>query len=226
MLSYAIGFTLLISACSAPPPAGKIILTKTEYNPGEEIKLNFTAEGTFGEKPWIGIIPSSVTHGNEEENDANDLAYQYFDGLAEGEMVFSAPEEPGSYDFRMNSADGAGVEVTSVTFKVIAPPPPPKSEALLLLNKTEFEAGEEIVVSFSAPEEFEDNAWIGIIPSDTPHGSEATNDGVDLAYQYLKKRTNGELKFTAPSEPGSYDIRMHDKDNDGNEVASKSFVVK
>ena len=39
MLSYAIGFTLLISACSAPPPAGKIILTKTEYNPGEEIKL-------------------------------------------------------------------------------------------------------------------------------------------------------------------------------------------
>jgi len=140
-------------------------------------------------------------------------------------MVFNAPEEPGSYDFRMNSADGKGIEITSVTFQVVAPP---KVEVavMLLLNKTEFTPGEEIIVSFSAPAEFADKAWIGIIPSDTPHGSEATNDGVDLAYEYLKKRTTGEIKFTVPEQAGSYDIRMNDSNTDGKEVASKPFVVK
>lgn len=216
---------IFLQACSSPPPTGKIILEKSSYAPGEEIKINFVTEGTFGEKPWIGIIESSVLHGDEELNDANDLTYQHFDGLTEGEMVFTAPEKPGTYDFRMNSADEAGAEVTSVSFTVVVPPPI-EVEAILLLNKTEFEPEEEIVVSFSAPESFEENAWIGIIPSDAPHGSEATNDGVDLAYEYLKKRTKGEIKFLAPEKPGIYDIRMHDSDNDGKEVASKSFVVK
>ena len=43
----------------------------------------------------------------------------------------------------------------------VAPPPPPPSTGMLLLNKTEFEAGEEIVVSFTASAEFEENAWVG-----------------------------------------------------------------
>jgi hypothetical protein len=226
LMFMALGILIAIQSCTPPPPTGKIVLQKTQFEPGEEIKINFTAEGNFGESPWIGIIPSEVKHGSEEENDANDLTYQYFTNMTEGEMTFNAPQEPGSYDFRMNSADGDGIEITSVTFTVVAPPPPPEGTALLLLNKTEFTAGEEIVVSYSAPESYEERAWIGIIPSDTPHGSEATNDGVDLAYEYLKKRTNGEIKFTAPSEPGAYDIRMHDSDSDGKEVASKSFVVK
>ncbi len=225
MLFLFAGLMIFVQSCTPPPPTGKIVLPKTEFKPGEEIKINFTTEGTFGEKPWIGIVESSVLHGDEVLNDANDLAYQYFDGKTEGEMVFIAPEKPRTYDLRMNSADKEGVEVTSVTFTVVAPPPPP-STGQLLLNKTEFEAGEEIVVSFNASAEFKENAWIGIIPSDAPHGSEAENDKVDLAYQYLKNQTEGELKFTAPTEPGSYDMRMHDTDSNGKEFTSQTFVVK
>jgi len=75
MLSLVFGIVFLFFACSPTPPTGKIMLDKTQFEPGEEIKINFTAEGTLGKNPWIGIIPSSVAHGDEAENDANDLTY-------------------------------------------------------------------------------------------------------------------------------------------------------
>jgi hypothetical protein len=33
------------------------------------------------------------------------------------------------------------------------------------------------------------------------------------------------MVFTAPSEPGEYDLRMHDTDSNGKEIASVSFKV-
>ncbi|WP_459925856.1 hypothetical protein, partial [Desulfatiferula olefinivorans] len=93
------------------------------------------------------------------------------------------------------------------------------------LDKYLYSPGEAITVSFNAPNNFADNAWIGIIPSHIQHGSEAVNDSHDLAYQHLKKRTSGTLTFKAPSTEGSYDFRMHDTDSNGREVASVSFTV-
>ncbi len=97
-----IGVLLLLSACGQAQPTRGIVLSQTQFKTGEKIKINFTAEGTFVEKPWIGIIPSDVAHGSEAENDAHDLTCQYFDGVTKGEMVFNAPAEPEIYDFRMN----------------------------------------------------------------------------------------------------------------------------
>jgi len=85
--------------------------------------------------------------------------------------------------------------------------------------------GSTLQVSFNAPSSYSENAWIGIVPSNIEHGSEAVNDKHDLTYQYLKKRTSGSLSFTAPAQEGNYDFRMHDTDNNGREVASVSFVV-
>ena len=58
------------------------------------------------------------------------------------------------------------------------------------------------------------NAWIGIVPSDIEHGLEAINDKHDLSYVYLNGNNNSTLNMVAPTEPGSYDLRM-------NESASK-----
>ena len=96
----------------------------------------------------------------------------------------------------------------------------------LSIDKKSVKAGETINVSFKASKDWADNAWVGIIPSNIAHGSEAENDKHDVTYQYLKKRTSGTLVFKAPSKAGSYDFRMHDTDGGGKEVASVSFTVK
>jgi uncharacterized protein YoxC len=101
-----------------------------------------------------------------------------------------------------------------------------KSSPQILLNKTTFAPTEEIQVSFVALSTFASNAWVGIIPSDIPHGSEAVNDQHDLSYQYLNGRTSGTLVFKAPTPNGSYDLRMHDTDSNGQEVYSVSFEVR
>lgn len=95
----------------------------------------------------------------------------------------------------------------------------------LSIERGQYAPGEAIVVSFTAPASYANDAWIGIIPSAIPHGSEAENDRHDLTYQYLQKRTGGSLSFNAPTQPGDYDFRMHDTDSNGREVASVSFRV-
>jgi len=98
--------------------------------------------------------------------------------------------------------------------------------AELRLARTQFALGESIRVSFTASPDYPANAWVGIIPSTVQHGSEAVNDQNDITYQYLNKRTSGELIFKAPAQPGSYDSRMNDRDDNGKEVASVSFRVE
>ena len=148
------------------------------------------------------------------------MTYQYLNKRTSGELTFAAPTQPGSYDFRMNDRDDNGTEVASVTFRV------GRKQPTLRLEKNTFAPGETIRVSFTASPDFAANAWVGIIPSAVPHGSEAVNDQNDLTYQYLNKRTAGELTFAAPIQPGSYDFRMNDRDDNGKEVASVSFRVE
>jgi uncharacterized protein YjbI with pentapeptide repeats len=97
------------------------------------------------------------------------------------------------------------------------------SNVQIQLNKTTFAPGEEIRVSFVALPTKTNNAWIGIIPSQIPHGNESVNDQHDLSYQWLRGGTSGELVFTAPTQIGSYDFRMNDY---GKEIVSTSFRVQ
>jgi hypothetical protein len=82
------------------------------------------------------------------------------------------------------------------------------------------------VVHFTAPDTFAAGAWMGIIPSEVPHGSAMTNDEHDLDYAYLNNQVSGVLIFAAPTDPGSYDFRLNDsEDASGEEVASVTFQV-
>ncbi len=96
----------------------------------------------------------------------------------------------------------------------------------LKLDKKVYKPGERIAVEFKALKDYADNAWIGIIPSNVPHGDESENDRYDLTYQYIRKMTSGTMIFRAPLKVGFYDIRMHDTDNRGKEVASVTFEVR
>jgi len=202
---------------------GTLHLEKTTYKAGEQIRVRFTASDRFLEGAWVGIIPSHIPHGNESENDKNDLSYEYLRGRRSGTLTFRAPDKPGSYDLRMHDTDQDGREVASVTFTVTEVG---ADKPTIQLGKARFRPGEKMQVYFTAPLSFPENAWVGIIPSSVPHGSEARNDKNDLAYEYLGGLTSGTLSFTAPSAPGSYDLRMHDTDREGKEVASVTFQVE
>lgn len=95
----------------------------------------------------------------------------------------------------------------------------------LTLSKQSFVRGEQIQVSYRAPAGLDRSAWIGIIPSNIPHGDEAVNDAHDVTYQYLEGRTSGTFVFTAPSA-GYWDLRMHTTDSNGAEIASVSFTTR
>ncbi len=198
---------------------GQLTLDKTTYRPGEPIRVTFKAQDTYQNHAWVGLIPSDVPHGSSAENDAHDIAYQYLSGQVEGTMEFRAPNETGAYDFRMFDAAGEGKETASVSLTVSGE----MAKGTLKLDKSRYRPGEKIVVTFTASPDYQDNAWIGLIPSSVEHGSESTNDENDVAYQYLRGQTAGTFTFQAPDEPGAYDFRMN---NAGREVGSVSFTVQ
>lgn len=197
-------------------------LEKTSFSPGERIVVHFRAPASFPTSAWIGMIPSNIPHGSEVTNDQHDIEYKYLKGMTSGTLYFTAPRKAGRYDFRMHDRDNGGTEVGSMSFDVVVPS---GGGASLSLNKRSYYVGEQIMVSFTAPATFPRNAWIGIIPSGIPHGSETTNDQHDIAYKYIEGMTSGTFYFTAPNSPGSYDIRMNDNNSGGNEVTSVTFTV-
>ncbi len=97
--------------------------------------------------------------------------------------------------------------------------------ASLALTRTEYEPWWEIVVTLRAPPGLPNDAWVGIVPSDVPHGDEATNDQHDVGYAYVSGITEGTLRLTAPATPGDYDLRLNEGDDGGRELASVSFRV-
>lgn len=105
--------------------------------------------------------------------------------------------------------------------------PAAKGPTALQLDKTDYAPGETITVSFSVdPQSVSDpHAWVGLLPADVPHGSALENDKFDLAYQYLDGKTTGTMTFQAPEDPGSYDLRLHDAEGQGRELASAAFKV-
>lgn len=103
----------------------------------------------------------------------------------------------------------------------------PKPANTLTLSKTTFMTGEDIVVTY-ATDTLAKDAWIGVIPSATPHGTEEGNDAADIDYKYMSGATSGTMTFKAPKMAGSFDLRLSESDSTagGKELASVSFTVK
>lgn len=92
------------------------------------------------------------------------------------------------------------------------------------LDKETYTVEEMIVVSLQINTPLASDAWVGIVPSDTPHGLESDADAVDLAYAYVE--SNEEITLYAPYEPGQYDVRLFNTDSsDGVELASVTITV-
>ncbi len=197
-------------------------LGRTTLAPDETFEVVFRAPAGLPDTAWVGVVPSEVPHGSSAVNDEHDVDYQYLGGDAAGTLEFRAPARTGSWDLRMHDTVDEGVEIASVTFEVRHPD---ASGASLRLDRTTVAAGDLLRVRFTAPATFSDTAWVGIVPSTVPHGDEERNDRENLGWDFLHQETSGTLELHAPTEPGAYDLRMHDADAGGREVASASFTV-
>lgn len=95
----------------------------------------------------------------------------------------------------------------------------------LTLDKAQYTSADPITVTVTA-DGIDENctAWVGIVPSDVPHGSEDENDKFDIDYYYLASLENGVANFSVTLSAGNYDIRVFDSDDAGIELGYISFV--
>lgn len=210
--------TMTVAATPASGGGEVWIQDPKVFASGTKFTVRFEAAQTFHDNAWLGVVPSDVPHGSELVNDQHNLGYRYIRGRTAGEDVLTAPSQPGDYDVRLHDSDNNGREVASAAFTVET------ATGKVWLDKNEFTSAENMEVHFSAPV-LGDKAWVGIIPSDIPHGSESENDRHDVSYKYVHGDPNGTVALTTPSAVGSYDVRLHDTDNNGSEIASVTFNV-
>jgi len=93
------------------------------------------------------------------------------------------------------------------------------------LNSSSYRAGDTISIDFSVTGQLKNDAWIGLIPSNVPAGSEAENDRYDKTYKYLKGMKAGQIQLVIPrnTASGSYVIRIFTSDNSGRQVAESTY---
>lgn len=223
--SPSVSITPLSAETSTATPLAEsgspqIKLDKESYFPGEQMKVTITATG-LKEGAWAGVVPSSIPHGEEAVNDEHDLNFIYVDS---GKDILVAPKEVGDFDVRLNSSDTDGVELASLSFKVVQDTTPITEPRILWTSSAPIYGGSELDVAFEVPLDFPSDAWIGLLKSEIEHGSEATGDEHDLSYAYLENVNRGKVRLLVPNEPGKYDLRMYDTDN-GQEVHHVSFEV-
>lgn len=103
---------------------------------------------------------------------------------------------------------------------------PTTLDGSITLDKLAYTAGEPIVASIVINTPLADDAWLGIVPSDTPHGREVDSDAADISYVYISQAENGQITLYAPSAPGSYDVRLFNTDvESGVELHSITITV-
>ncbi len=94
------------SVRSAGPEGTDLLIDKSNFEPGSEIRVNFTAPR--GHEAWVGLA-----HGNKTQNE------QYIGQNTSGILIFVAPNEEGSYRLKMYTKNGG--EFLSIPFSVASP---------------------------------------------------------------------------------------------------------
>jgi len=186
-----------------------------------------TANVTYENLPersdaWIGVVPSDAPH-NEKAADSVVMQYQsllqfesgYFAGFELSDTSLS-----GNYDLRIYANDNGGKELACVTFYIDGP----KAE----IANVQWNPDTRTVTADVNYANFSDDnsAWIGVVPSDTPH-NEQDADRVDVNYISLRNFESGAFPgITVPNDiSGSYDLRIYSSDYNGSELACVNVMI-
>ncbi|GAB4280430.1 MAG: hypothetical protein Kow0080_33290 [Candidatus Promineifilaceae bacterium] len=235
------GFTI-----SLPDGLQSMTVQHVEEN-GEELMVNADYElgnlttAQFFQEMHQAMLAQGFTYvdmlsAGRTEPDATDLmiAYTHPDGYQfliigdenGGMLSLIRTDESVGMDAGSDgtaSGEGAVAEATPVAVSGAV-----KAEnELIALDKSVYQTNEDIWVQVTLGETaVAGDAWVGVIPSETPHGQEVDSDAVDVSYQYIAYvNENGVIRLTGPDRPGSYDIRLFDTDAEGVELASITITV-
>ncbi|WP_370784790.1 leucine-rich repeat protein [Ruminococcus callidus] len=171
---------------------------------------------------WIGVVPSDTPH-NEQDADSAVVQYQSLSQFESGNFAgfeLSDNSLSGNYDLRIYANDNGGKELSCGTFYIDGP----KAE----IANVQWNPDTRTVTADVNYANFSDDnsAWIGVVPSDTPH-NEQDADRVDVNYISLRDFESGAFpEITVPNDiSGSYDLRIYSSDYNGSELACVSFTT-
>ena len=186
-----------------------------------------TANVTYENLPensdaWIGVVPSDTPHNEQDANNAY-IKYSSLKDFESGNFTgfeFSDNSLSGNYDLRIYANDNGGKELSCVTFYIDGP----KAEITNVQwnPDTRTVTADVIYANFSD----DNSAWIGVVPSDTPH-NEQDADRADVNYIFLRNFESGAFPgITVPNDiSGSYDLRIYSNDYNGSELACTNFKI-
>ncbi|MCA9918508.1 MAG: hypothetical protein KC445_11180 [Anaerolineales bacterium] len=203
-------------------------------NDGEEMMVNATFEAP-------DLTTAELYQAMHEA--LTSQGFTYFDPTNSGKtepdteqmQMIVAYQHPDGYQFTM-MGDNTGVLFGLVRLEsgavpevvqdvAVAPIIPTVLDGSMALDKTSYAAGEAIVVTLEINTPLADNAWVGVIPADTPHGLEVDGDNTYISYDWLYNLADGRITLNAPNEPGRYTVRLYNTDDQGVEVATEDFTV-
>jgi len=96
----------------------------------------------------------------------------------------------------------------------------------LLPKKVTVKAGRQFFCFFEAPDGFEREAWIGITKKDAPQDIVDPESSDNVFYhKYLLHKVQGDLLFKAPNNPGTYEMRMYNRREQGTLVSTHVLKV-
>jgi hypothetical protein len=193
-----------ISTCRTLTPS------PTSVQPGGTINVAFSGPAGSSATDWIGLYAVGAP-------DQPSIAWRYTNGAASGSLTFTAPQQPGQYEFRYFLNDGYSLAARSAPVTVsTTPPPPPPATRTLAANPSTVTVGSSFLAQWTAPSGSNASDWIGLYAVGAP-------DSPSITWHYTGVATTGSLSFMAPNQPGQYELRYFL--NDSYNLAVKSGPI-
>ncbi len=193
-----------------------IKLNKSIVIQGEKITVTYLSPVKLPKGAWIGLFPSTVA----KKSTSNYVSFQYLTQDKKNSLVFTAPGKPGKYDFRLHKKEYDGIVLTTASFVVKNLD---SNKITMTLDKSSYATGTKIALTYKSDIKLNKMSWIGLVPSNTPHGSGKVIDKHDLQFDYIYN--SKKFNFRAPEIPGKYDLRLVSVGNNSSELKSVSFEV-
>jgi hypothetical protein len=209
--------TAEFDAVARPLPGILSLGKRRTFERGEPISVQVKApEGVYDYHEWWGEF--SVTLVRRARNvmggggvEAEAIQGQGLGvGKRDGKLVFTAPNEPGGYEFRLHDRGGLGSDayvVAVVPFEVVASALP---DALKLETTDEVSINEDVTVDVNIPagRGFGNTSLLLVEPEHTVAGG-ALVDGRGVQRIYFEP-TQKQVKFRTPDAVGNYELWLYD----------------
>lgn len=191
------------------PAPGIMAIDQEVYEVGQPVTVTVTLdkERQF-DSPWIGMYDINTDQPGGALRQEVRLRWDWLNKKTL-QMTMPAPNYPGTFELRLSPTGGTWRRVLdTVTFRTQVSPQP----GALGLEQTDFVVGQRITVPVQLAEgTFTSSAWVGLFEtSPEPTPGQAPRSLARLTYEWVP-RDGSPLSFNAPAWPGTYELRLYDR---------------